>query len=220
MNELDQNKTATLLRILYPVWMIFGLFSIMYVQSSIIDFGNPSATAENISNNELLFRAGIVGRLVTQLLFIIIPLLLYQLLKGVNKTQALLMVILALVSIPITMHNETYQLMAIQFVNAPDTMMNYLNTYSEGMRISMLFWGLWLFPLGYLVYKSGFFPKIMGILLFIGGVGYILGVLGELLFPDLTALKSVSEVLTFGEVIFILWLVFMGIRGSKKSSKQ
>ena len=184
----------------------------MYVQSSLVDYNNAGVTAENISSNELLFRVGIVGRLVTQLLYIIIPLLLYQLFKSTNKIQALLMVILALVSVPITMHNETYQLMAIQFVQEPEMMMNYLNTYTEGMTISMLFWGLWLFPLGYLAYKSGYFPKLIGILLIIGGVGYTLGILVELLFPDMTALKSVLEVLTFGEVIFILWLVFMGIR--------
>ena len=212
MNELDQHRTVRLLRIFYPVWMIAGMFSIMYVQSSLIDYNNADVTAENISGNELLFRVGIVGRLVTQLLYIIIPLLLYQLFKSTNKTQALLMVILALVSVPITMHNETYQLMAIQFVKEPEMMMNYLNTYSEGMTISMLFWGLWLFPLGYLAYKSGYFPKFIGILLIIGGVGYTLGILVELLFPDMTALKSVLEVLTFGEVIFILWLVFMGVR--------
>ena len=212
MNELGQHKTVKLLRILYPVWMIAGMFSIMYVQSSLVDYNNAGVTAENISSNELLFRVGIVGRLVTQLLYIIIPLLLYQLFKSTNKIQALLMVILALVSVPITMHNETYQLMAIQFVQEPEMMMNYLNTYTEGMTISMLFWGLWLFPLGYLAYKSGYFPKLIGILLIIGGVGYTLGILVELLFPDMTALKSVLEVLTFGEVIFILWLVFMGIR--------
>jgi hypothetical protein len=75
MNELNQQKTVTLLRVLYPVWMIAGMFSIMYVQSSLIDYNNAGATAESISGNELLFRVGIVGRLVTQLLYIIIPLL-------------------------------------------------------------------------------------------------------------------------------------------------
>jgi hypothetical protein len=107
MSEFGRNNSIKLLRILYTIWTLVGIYSIVYVPPISIDFGNGMSTSANISNNELLFRSGIVGRLMTQLLLIIIPLLRYKLFESVNKSQAILMVLLALVSVPLSIQNET-----------------------------------------------------------------------------------------------------------------
>lgn len=210
MKEITQQKASNILRILYPVWMLVGMFSIMYVSSTLIRYEDATATAVNISSRVLLFRLGIVGSLITQLLFLIIPLYLYKLFKPVNKDLTLLMLVLAFISIPNTMYNELHKITALKLLDAPDQMMFYLELAKEGLSISFIFWGLWLLPLGMLVIQSGYFPKIFGWLLFVACIGYTLSALIHLLRPDMKNLLSVLDVLTLGEVLFILWLVIRG----------
>lgn len=211
MKEMNRLSTITTLRILYPFWVLIGIFSIIYVPSTLIESGDAIATTQHISNNTILFRFGIAGSLITQLLFVIIPLLLYRLLEAVNKNAAILMVVLALISVPITMFNEANKLMITHLLDEPDRVRDTLDMYHEGMTISMIFWGLWLLPLGWLVYKSTLFPKMIAVFLFVGGFGYLLGSFMEILFPEFKYLATMLEYMTFGELIFIIWLVFMGV---------
>lgn len=205
-----QSQVVKILRILYPVWVVLGTFSILYVSSTLIIEGDAATTARNIAENEFLFRLGIMGSLITQLLFVLIPLFLYKLFEPVSKTYSLFMVILALVSVPIAMGNELLNFAALQSLDDPEQMMFFLNLHTQGIGIASIFWGLWLFPLGYLVYKSEYFPRIIGIAVIFGAIGYTLGFLARLLVPNLTALLSVFEIITFGEVIFAVWLVVKG----------
>ena len=219
MEKLSPQNAVRILRILYPIWMAFGIFSIVYVPSMLFVTGNAVETASNILANEFLFRAGIVGGLVTQLIFIFTVLLLYKLFESVSKNHSLLMVVLALVSVPIAILNELNNVAALLLLNNPDQMMFFLNLHTQGVIIASIFWGLWLFPLGYLIYKSGYFPKIIGMAVIIGGLGYTLGSFSELLALFSKAILSLFEFMTFGEVVFLLWLV---VRGAKlpKNSEQ
>ena len=212
-----ENKTSIVrnLRILYPIWMLFGMFGIMYVPSVLIDFADPIATSENIKENLLLFRLGIAGRLITQLLFIIIPFLFYQLFKDLDKTTSALLLILALVSVPISMVNETINLSVVGHLEDPDKIIEMLTLYNQRMYISIIFWGLWLLPLGWLAYKFDWFPKLIGIFLFIAGFGYLINSFLKLIFPDFDQLNLILELMTFGELIFILWFVIRGIKKQK-----
>ena len=214
-----ENKTSIVrnLRILYPIWMLFGMFGIMYVPSVLIDFADPMATSENIKENMLLFRLGIAGRLITQLLFIVIPFLFYQLFKDLDKTTSALLLILALVSVPISMVNETINLSIVGHLEDPDKIIEMLTLYNQRMYISIIFWGLWLLPLGWLAYKFDWFPKLIGIFLFIAGFGYLINSFLKLIFPDFDQLNLILELMTFGELIFILWFV---IRGVKKQANN
>jgi hypothetical protein len=126
-----------------------------------------------------------------------------------------MMVVLALISVPITLHNEIHKLTAIELLSTPEQMMQVLEWHTQGQLIPYIFWGLWLFPLGRLVCKSGFFPKIFGGLLKIAGVGYVLGSLVKILAFNSDILQIAFEVLTFGEVVFIIWFVIKGIEKSK-----
>jgi len=177
----------------------------------LIDLDDASATATKLSENQLLFRLGIVGRVASQLLFILVPFLLYKLFKVIHKDQALMMLILALVSVPLAIYNETYMLAALEHLSQPNQLMDSINAFSRASNLPNLFWGLWLIPLGTLVNKSDWFPKLIGYLLYIAAFGYISQTLLSLIAPDFTGLDVVLEILVFGELIFILWLLFKGI---------
>ena len=208
--EFRRNLLAV--RALYLVWVILGMLSILYIPSQLIDFNDALLTAEQISKDETLFRAGIIGRLFTQLLFLIIVWYLYQLFNSVNRKATYLMMIFTFVSVPIAMYNEMNALMALNYLEQPDTLMIWLSALSHGIILVSLFWGLWLFPLGYLVYKSNWFPRFMGIALFIGGLGYFLGTCFRLVFPETDLLHTVFETLTMGEMVWVLWIIFLGVR--------
>jgi magnesium-transporting ATPase (P-type) len=209
--KITQKKAVTLLRFLFPLWALVGLFSIFYVPSKLIVFEDAALTASNILANPLLFSLGIVGILLTQIIFIVTVLVMYKLFEKVNKDYSLLMVILALVSVPIAMLNALNLVAAKLSIANADKMMLFLNLNVEGMMIASVFWGLWLFPYGYLVYKAYFFPKFLGVLVMIAGLGYTLAFFAHFLLP-IEALISVFEFLTIGETLFMLWVVVLGAK--------
>ncbi|MEY5049549.1 MAG: hypothetical protein RLZZ175_2908 [Bacteroidota bacterium] len=208
-------NTILSLRILYPLWAIVGMYSLLYVQGQLIHLNNPALTAQKIIENDFLFRTGIMGSLITQLLFVIIAWLLYKLFENVNKSASQWMVILAFVSIPITMLNEINQYAVLLNTGNITQMMFFINLHQFGMSIASIFWGLWLFPLGYLVYKSGYFPKWVGFALYIGGLGYLIAFIIKILFPSLKPILSYTELFTFGEVVWMLWLSIAGVKKSQ-----
>jgi len=223
--DLSQRKAVTVLRILYPIWFVVGLFGVMYVPTTLIVSGDAATTANNILANELLFNMGIVSSLLTQLIFIFVVLALYKLFKPVNKNHASLMVVLALVAVPIAMLNTLNRVAALLIVKGPDylstfepaqlqsLMMFFLDLNAQGVFIASIFWGLWLFPLGYLIYKSGYFPRILGILVMLGGIGYTVDSFIRLLLPSFESIfLQALLILTVGELIFIGWLLFKGAK--------
>ena len=212
---------ARLAGFLYLLLIPFSAFGLIYVPSKLIVPGDAATTANNIVASEALFRSGIVSHLIGQTIFILLPLVLYRLLKPVNKNHAVLMVVLVLVSVPITFINELNHFAALILLSGADylsvfavdqlhaQMMLFLELHEHGITIALIFWGLWLFPLGYLVFKSGFLPKILGVLLMIGCIGYLIDALTTMLFPDFD--MTVSQFTFIGELLFPLWLVFKGV---------
>ncbi|MFC1787307.1 DUF4386 domain-containing protein [Halobacteriota archaeon] len=212
------------MRFLYPIWAIVGLFGVMYVPATLIVSGDAATTANNIMANELLFRMGIVGSLITQLIFILVVLILYKLFKPVNKNHASLMVVFALVGVPIAMLNTLNRVAALLLLNGAgylaafepaqlqSLMMFFLNLNEQGVLIASIFWGLWLFPLGYLIYRSGYFPRIVGVLVILAGFGYLLGTFMHFLSPNFEAIFPVFDLLTMGEIIFVGWIVLKGAK--------
>ena len=224
ITDLTQQKAVTILRILYPIWAVVGIFSIMYVPATLIVQGDATTTANNILDNELLFRMGIVGSLITQLIFILVVLVLFKLFKQVNENHASLMVIFALVSVPIAMLNTLNRVAALLLLNGADylqvfgadqlhaQMMLFLNLNEQGVLIASIFWGLWLFPLGYLIYKSGYFPRILGVLVIMAGFGYLIDFFTHFLLPNYETIGPVLELMTVGETIFMAWVLLKGAK--------
>ena len=213
--SMKLQSNLVVLRILYLVWMIFGILSIMYIPSQLIDFADATSTAVQIGSRESLFRAGILGRLITQLLFLVVVWYLYKLFGDQNKNATYLMMIFAFVSIPMAMYNEMNAVTALEFITAPDTMLSWLNLHQQGITVVSIFWGLWLFPLGYLVYHSPLFHTFIGIALYLGGIGYFLGTCVKLVYPEQQMLFTVFETLTMGEMVWVLWIIFVGAKRSE-----
>jgi hypothetical protein len=219
------NETARFSGILYLIAVPLAIFSVMYVPSTLIVPGDAATTANNIIGSEWLFRSGIVSMLIVQIIYILKPLILYKLLKPVNKNHAVLMVILMLVSIPIAFINELNKFATLLLLSGADhlTLFNpdqlhaqamfFLDLYTSGIVFAQIFWGLWLFPLGYLVFKSGFLPRILGILLIIGCFGYLIDSLAFLLFPSYqeTIALIVMAPNFISEFALFLWLLIKGV---------
>ena len=213
--EISVKRIVFYLRILYPVWMLLAIISFMVIPSTYLVVGDAIKTANNIASNEYLFRAGILGGIITQILHILIPLFLFQIFKGVNKNLAMLMVALAIVSAPISMYNELWKLSALSLLDSPIQMMQVFDLNNQSQIVSFIFWGLWLFPLGCLLNKSRFFPKTIVIILIAAGIGYVLGAFSKIILPNAAGINTIFEILTFGEVIFIFWFMIKGINIEK-----
>ncbi len=223
-------KTARIAGLLYLMVVLTGIFSLMYVPSKLIVSDNASLTFQNIASSEALFRAGIVSGLLCYTFFLFLPLVLYKLLKPVNENYAKVMVLLAVISVPMFFINIQNEFTALSLVNGATyfrvfsaeqlqfQVLLYLEQYDNGMRVIHIFSGLWLFPFGYLVFKSGFLPKILGVLLMLGCFGYLLNFLGNTLLPDYSKIgisAYLSLPASLGEIGTCLWLLIMGAKEKK-----
>lgn len=213
------NRTARLAGGLYLAMMPFAFFGIIYVPSVLLVRGDAATTSRNIMESEWLFRSGTVSHLIGQIIFIFLVLALYRLLKPVNKDHAILMVVLALLGIPIAFLNEVNNLATLRLLSSADDgaftstqlhaqAMLFLDMRGSGILVAQIFWGLWLLPLGFLVFRSGFLPKLLGILLVIGGAGYLIDSGTQLLFPGLA---TISQFTFVGELLLPLWLLIKGV---------
>jgi hypothetical protein len=222
-------KTARVAGIFYLGMALTGVFGLMYVPSTLFVPGDATATAANIKGNEMLFRLGIVSNLTCQVLFIFLALQLYKLFKSVNASQARLLVGLVIASVPVAFINMLNQSVALILLSGADYLsvfdggeikamiMLFLKLHNEGIAIAEIFWGLWLFPFGYLAYHSGFIPKIFGILLIINCIAYVINSLTHLLVPELQGIigNILAVPLAVGEFAMMFWLLIKGVRDQK-----
>jgi hypothetical protein len=206
--------------LLYVLTSIVGFFAMGYVPSKLIVHGNAAATASNIAASETLFRLGIVAALIGQAAFIFVALALYDLLKGVSRRHASLMVILIVVSIPIALVNELNSIAALVLVRGESVFekpqrdalaMLFLNLHHHGFVVAEIFWGLWLFPLGLLVYRSRFLPRFLGVWLALAGIAWVILSLTGILLPQYqNKVDTYSQPAFIGEIVFMLWLAIKG----------
>ncbi|WP_223600544.1 DUF4386 domain-containing protein [Chryseobacterium sp. GVT01B] len=223
-------KTAKLAGFFYLIVIVTGFFSLMYVPSKLIIWENPALTFQHISSAVQLFRLSIVSSIICYIAFTLLPLVLYKLLKDVDDHYAKLMVILALISIPISFINLQNKFSILTIIEGTDYLkvfdvkqlqsqiMFLLSNYNKGLLIAQVFWGLWLFPFGYLVYKSGFLPKVLGIFLMLGCFGYLINVFGRTAVPhfsDYLISAYITLPATIGEIGICFWLLLVGIRNKK-----
>ena len=173
MHTLPQQKNAVKwLRILYPLWAVLGMFSLLYVPSQLIVLSDPELTASNILTDEMLFRLGIAGSLITQLFSVAAVWFLYKLFYDAYKDAVLLMAIFAFLGVPIAMLSTADQLMVLEVLDQPDQVVSLLKQSSSGTIIATIFWGLWLLPQGYMIIRSPLFPRVIGWFMILAGAGY------------------------------------------------
>lgn len=202
---------------LYLAVVLTGMYCLAYVPSQ------TGATLAEASAHADLFRAGIAAFLVMQVAFLLLPFALYRLFADVNRGAATLMVALAAVSVPIGLVAVTHRMEALSLLetagaNAADSanaaFALCLQRYGHGLRIASLFWGLWLLPFGWLVLRSGRIPRVLGLLLVLGGLGYVVQVFGGLVpgLADSALMGYVRMPAALGEIGSCLWLLVFGAR--------
>lgn len=192
-----------------------GSFS-NYAGSRIIVRGDTATTSANILASESFFRLGIVSGLLMILFWMFYALLLYKLLKPVDKGHAMLMLVLVLVCVPVFMLNQVnlYAALPLAADHMQAQMTFYLDLHRHGNVIAAIFFGLWLFPLGLLVFRSGYLPRVLGILLMIGCFGYLVLFIQVFLFPGTEATLWTNPLLVvthISELSLMLWLLIKGV---------
>jgi Domain of unknown function (DUF4386) len=228
-----ENETGRQAGVLYLIVVVTGIFSLAYVPSRIPLSGDASAVTASILASLPLFRLGIAAFIVKQVAFLLLPLALYRLFRPTDRTMATLMVALAVVSVPIALVSLAGRLDALSLLTDPRysaamspqqlqaEVMLAVASYRNGMLITTLFWGLWLFPFGYLVVKSALLPRVLGVLLILGSFGYAIDVFGELLAPGYSqsgVWRFVTLPASVGEIGTCLWLLIAGVRRPRQDS--
>ncbi len=222
------NSTKQMSRIagaLYLMNGVTGFFGIVYVPGKLIASGNATATANNILASERLFRLGMVSELICAAGFIYLLWALYRLLSDANKTHAALMVMWGLAFVPVMVVNVLSEIAALTLLRGADFLsffdqprrealaMLFLDLHRYGYVVGWIF-GPWLFHLGALIYRSGFLPRLLGVLLIAAGFGYLADSVTPLLLPAYAHVvdRLTSIPLMLGEPALILWLLIIGAK--------
>ncbi len=211
---------------LYLILTVFAPFRLIYIPSKLFVHGDATATASNIAAHEFLFRLGILSDLLCGTVLIFLVLALYRLLKGVDRNLAVLMVILGgVLPAAIDFLNVLNDAAALMLVRGADFLsvfekpqrdalgMLFLRLHHQEILAAEILWGLWLFPLAILVYRSRFLPRFLGVWLIINGFAYVTISFTGLLLPhyeDMVSNYAFPALL--GEMAFMLWLVIRGAR--------
>jgi hypothetical protein len=219
-------KAARIAGFLYLLLTVAGPVRIIYIPGKLFVHGNATATANNIAAHELLFRLGMVSDLFVGTIVIFVALALYRLFKEVDLNLAVLMVILGgLMPAAIYFFNVSNDAAALMLVRGPDFLsvfekpqrdalaMLFLHLHGQGFVAGEIFYGLWLFPLGVLTYRSRFLPRFLGVWLIINGFAYLVLSFTGLLLPQYeNRVSDIAFPVLTGEVAFMLWLLIMGAK--------
>ena len=216
-------KAARIAGGIYLLMVLTAPFSLIYVPSKLIVRGNALATADNILAHETMFRLSIFGDLIGHVIFICLAVALYRLLSNVNKTWAILMVSFVLVSAAVGFLNALNNIAAVilfrggEFLDVIDKTqrdalgMLFVRLHNNGEFISEIFWGVWLFPFGLLVYRSGFLPRLLGVWLIVACFAWIALSITALFFPSrYGAAFTWLQPAFFAEMAIMLWLLIRG----------
>ena len=222
--KMNPKKIARLAGFLYLAHFVTFFLADNGVHSTAVGSVDFAVTAQNIMTSERLFRIGFVNYLLTAVFFFLSAWALYMLLKPVNKNIALLFALLNLGGVAIWCSILFSEFAALLLLSSADSLkvfqvdqlqalaILFLNLYQHGFMIANLFLNLWLFPLGYLVYKSGYLPRILGILLIIDGFAMLIWFFQFFFFPGYEVISSISLAVSFiAEGSLCLWLLIKGV---------
>ena len=230
--ERREPSPAVLARIggvLYLIIIVLGLFGEAFVRDKLIVSGNAAATAENIRSFEWLWRLGTAGNLVHLVCAVVLTLIFYILLRVVSRDLALLVVFFDLISIGIEAASklslvaglfplssaaylkgfEPTQLHALAYLS--------IRQHGFGFGISLIFFGCACLVIGYLIFRSGFLPKVIGVLMQIAGLCYLTNSFALLLNTEFAGriFPAILVPAFIGEASLCLWLIAKGVNAEK-----
>jgi hypothetical protein len=220
--DISLGKAAIVAGFGLLIMTIFYVFADFFVFQNLIVQGDATTTANNIMANEMQFRTGIFSFIIVILCDVVVAWALYVFLKPVNKSLSLLaawfrLVYAIIFGIALVNYFSVLQLLSgADYLKVFETdqlhtkVMLSLNAFNDGWAIGLVFFGLHLALLGYLVFKSDYIPRILGVLLIVAGLGYLIDNFGKFLFPNFDA--AISLVTGWGELLFMFWLLFKGVK--------
>ena len=219
-------RLARIAGFLYLIVGIFGGFAVAYVTPMVYVPGDAATTAGNVLANAGLVRIGVLADLFQATVFVFLGMTLYVLLKDVNKNAARAMMILVAIAATVMCLDKVFQFAALQVARdasyaaafgaagANALVLLLLDMHHYGYLIAQIFFGLWLVPLGYLAYKSGMFPKALGVMLIVAGASYLVDMLAAFLIPDVS--RQIHGFLAIPPTIAEIWLLgYLLVRGVK-----
>jgi hypothetical protein len=223
MNSI--NRTARIAGLLYLIYVLTSIIADLFGH---FVFADASATVSNILAHQSLFRTGVVISLFSYVFFLLAAWALYRLLKPVNQNLALLFLLLNLGGFAIVVYSHLNLITSLTLLSGVDYLQVFqpdqlqaqatlfINIYKNGSTLAQIPFGVWLLPLGYLVFKSGFLPKILGILLMVDWLGLLVYVCQRFIFPDYGVIDYPCWVIGFvAEVSLTLWLLIRGVKEQK-----
>jgi hypothetical protein len=227
ISDFSPRKTARMAGLFYLIFISTTVLA-TYIRDTFIVSGDTVATANNIVSSQGFFRVGFVTELVSATFFVLAAWALYVLLKPVNKNLALLFLLLNLGGVAVECINALNLFAALQVLSGANYLtvfqtsqlqamaISYLDLYTNGFLIAQIFFSVWLLPLGYLVYKSNFLPKFLGLLLILDFFGNMSWFLQGFLLPDYKILAYPGNVISFiAEIALTVWLLIMAVKEQK-----
>lgn len=221
----DRLGPATLARVTGGLYLSFMVASVLANALGHIGMGGAQQIYGSITTDPRWFRLGLVTAFASAFLFLMSAWALYVLLRTVNKELALLFLLLNTVGVAVQCASMLRLVSALLIGEAGGGLSSFqtargealahldIDVYRTGFAIAQLFFGTWLFPLGYLVYKSGFLPRFLGVLLILDGVCELIWFLQALLLPDHPAIKVPGTFVSLlAEVGLALWLLIRGVK--------
>ena len=219
------SKNARFAGLIYLLLTVVAPFRLIYIPGKLFVSGDAQATANNVAAHASLFQLGITSDLLTGAISLFLTFTLYRLFRDVNKNWALLMLMLGFMDTPLYFFNVWNDAAALtlargaNFLSAFDQpqrnalAMLFLHLHGQVIVFSEIFWGLWLFPLAVLVFRSGFLSRFLGVWLAINGLAYLVLSFTGLWLPNYEdAVSSVAFPCQLGEIVFMLWLLVMGAK--------
>jgi hypothetical protein len=219
-------RLARIAGLLYFAVGILGAFAFAGVYTAMYVAGDAAATANNLVANSGLVRIGVAADLIQVTVWVFLAMTLYVLLRHVSGYAARAMVVLVTIGASISFLNILFEFQGMRIATDPSyaaaagtagtdaLVMLMLDLQHYGYLIAGIFFGLWLVPLGYLAFKSGMFPKVLGIVLVVGGIGYLFDTLAAFVAPELsTPIHAVAALLGIvAEVSLLAYLLVKGVR--------
>lgn len=232
LEEISLRKAARVAGILYLIIIISGIFAEFFVRSNLIVPENAAATANNIMASESLFRLSIAGDFIMIISDVALALILYILLKPVSNLLSLMAAFFRLAQaavLGVNLLNLFFVLQLLSGANSLSTfdpnqlhalVLLFLNAHSTGYSIGLVFFGIHCLILGYLIFRSGYFPKVLGVLLIVASFGYLIDSFAHFLLPNYKDYENIFLPVVFipafiAESSFCLWLLIKGIKMSE-----
>jgi uncharacterized protein DUF4386 len=226
-------RLARIAGLLYLIVGVFGGFAVGYVTPMLYVAGDAAATTANVVANAGLVRIGVLADLLQATAFVFLAMTLYLLLRHVSRSAASAMVVLVVIAATIECLDKVFQFGALRVASDASyatafgaagsnaLVLLLLDLHNYGYLIAQIFFGLWLVPLGYLAYKSGMFPRALGVVLIVAGASYLVDMLTAFLVPDIrTAIHGPLAIPpTIAEVWMLGYLLIFGVRSPVRDER-